>query len=494
MAGRLTKRAGVNPIYHANRLFVHLNPLYQSTDDLPPCGPGSVSQAGFHLRGEILQTPDNQPQFLGFGCALLLGAAEAFGAYELLPLQAAPVLVAALGSQDPALRAAAEMSLRRAGPEAIPQLIASLKEGPPPAQQAAAALLRAYGAQARDTVPVLVGMLRAANEEQRRGAVMLLQSIGEPAVPALCEALKDPDPKFRDAAALAMPLNGKAAKDAVPALLALLSDPDPQVRKRGILALEHLRQPGAEVVAALGKALKDADPDVRRTAVFVIGNAGPGAKEYVPALLELLKVDDWSLRSVVVSTLQKIGPAAKEACPDLELLSNETRAFTACVLYWKAQEAYHTNHKAEDGTYHEYAQKLKGAKDSLATVGYEHGGPILAPALCEAEGQPKAGPAYRGYRFKILKAQGDLALGGGKKSYILDGHMTQGHALVAYPVEYGVTGRKTLLVSYEGKVFAKDLGQEAPALISAMNEFNPNQTWSCTTIQDQEKGEQPAQF
>jgi hypothetical protein len=87
-----------------------------------------------------------------------------------------------------------------------------------------------------------------------------------------------------------------------------------------------------------------------------------------------------------------------------------------------------------------------------------------------------------------------LAPGGGKKLYILDGEMTQGHALVAYPADYSVTGRKTFLVSSEGRVFEKDLGTDTPTVISAMVEFNPDPTWTCARILDMEDGKQAPGF
>ena len=67
---------------------------------------------------------------------------------------------------------------------------------------------------------------------------------------------------------------------------------------------------------------------------------------------------------------------------------------------------------------------------------------------------------------------------GGAKSYIKDGQMTGGFALVAYPAEYHSSGLMTFIVGPQGVVFQKDLGEKTAELGKAMTEYNPDDTWT----------------
>ena len=56
--------------------------------------------------------------------------------------------------------------------------------------------------------------------------------------------------------------------------------------------------------------------------------------------------------------------------------------------------------------------------------------------------------------------------------------MIGGFALVAWPVEYGVSGIKTFIVNHEGVVYEKDLGPATGTTAKAMTRFNPDKSWS----------------
>ena len=99
-------------------------------------------------------------------------------------------------------------------------------------------------------------------------------------------------------------------------------------------------------------------------------------------------------------------------------------------------------------------------------------GPDLVSVLPSvADAKPSSG-----YYFKILTRQG-AATWDGAKDYIVNGHMTLGYAIVAYPAEYGVSGIKTFLVNQRGVVYEKDLGTTTGALAAQMMRFNPDKTW-----------------
>ena len=84
---------------------------------------------------------------------------------------------------------------------------------------------------------------------------------------------------------------------------------------------------------------------------------------------------------------------------------------------------------------------------------------------------------FHGYLFKILTRQGKHAPGG-KYSYITNGHMICGFALVAWPAEYGDSGIMTFIVSQQGRVYQKDLGPKTGKLAPGMKAYDPDSSWS----------------
>jgi Protein of unknown function (DUF2950) len=89
---------------------------------------------------------------------------------------------------------------------------------------------------------------------------------------------------------------------------------------------------------------------------------------------------------------------------------------------------------------------------------------------------------YHGYYFKILTAQGPYAPGG-KYSYIINGNMIAGYALVAYPSKWSVTGVMTFIINQQGRVYEKNLGSDTDKLAAAMTAYNPDPSWKLVEVQ-----------
>ncbi len=75
-----------------------------------------------------------------------------------------------------------------------------------------------------------------------------------------------------------------------------------------------------------------------------------------------------------------------------------------------------------------------------------------------------------------MKQQGASAPGG-RFSYIINGNMVAGHALIAYPARWGVSGIMTFIVNQRGRVYQKNLGPETTRIARAMKAYNPDLTW-----------------
>lgn len=178
--------------------------------------------------------------------------------------------------------------------------------------------------------------------------------------------------------------------------------------------------------------------------------------------------------------------AGKDEIINRRIGENELMAIDVCRIYVDAQHEYAT--QTRDGSTLKFAQKMKstpGQKDGLYwDVGPNEDpspfGPLVASARAEGytPRQPGEPPRpFHGYLFKVLTAQGPNAPGG-KKSYLVNGELTAGFALVAQPVKWGDSGVMTFIVNQDGKVYQRNLGEDTAQEVSEMTEFDPAPGWT----------------
>ena len=161
---------------------------------------------------------------------------------------------------------------------------------------------------------------------------------------------------------------------------------------------------------------------------------------------------------------------------------NELAAIDICAAMANAQAQYHS--QPQHGV-KQYAQKFisdDGQHNGLywkAADGQPNSplGPLAAFATSEGYSvQPNAHLPFHGYYFRMLTKQGDQAKGGAK-DYVVNGMMTGGFAILAYPAEYDNSGVMTFVVNQEGVVLQKDLGKTTAQTAAAISEFNPDTSW-----------------
>ncbi len=179
---------------------------------------------------------------------------------------------------------------------------------------------------------------------------------------------------------------------------------------------------------------------------------------------------------------------------------NELSAIMTCRAYVVAQWEYFTQalDTSEDGLA-VYAQKFvstPGQRDGLywdvaegekpspmgtlvaeaRAEGYNAGRPRTPVATAKADPQRPRTP-FHGYFFRVLKAQGAHAPGG-KFSYVINGHMIAGYALLAFPARWGSGGIMTFIVNNQGRVYQKNLGAKTAEIAGAMTEYDPDPSWT----------------
>jgi hypothetical protein len=84
---------------------------------------------------------------------------------------------------------------------------------------------------------------------------------------------------------------------------------------------------------------------------------------------------------------------------------------------------------------------------------------------------------FHGYYFKILTKQG-AAAAGGAQDYVVNGRMSGGFALVAWPAEYDATGVMTFVVNGDGVVREKDLGPDTTTAARQIAVYDPDASWA----------------
>ena len=164
---------------------------------------------------------------------------------------------------------------------------------------------------------------------------------------------------------------------------------------------------------------------------------------------------------------------------------NELDAIAALRDFAAAELEYAYTDPDKNGM-HDYAQQILSAPGQRNGLYWDvkDGEPPSPLARIvgrvTAEGYELAKPGepvmYHGYVFRVLKAQGRHAAGGAR-DYVVRGLMIGGFALVAYPVEYGLSGVRTFVVNHDGVVREKDLGPRTTAIAAAIRRYSPDATW-----------------
>ena len=208
--------------------------------------------------------------------------------------------------------------------------------------------------------------------------------------------------------------------------------------------------------------------------------------------------DGWSFPVPIVKRTDGWAFDTSQGVEELRLRRvgrNELDTILVCATYAVAQWDYFLDGDWNNDGVQEFAQKLvssPGQKDGLywASVEGEEPsplGPLVAYARTEGyRGERDTGgnlkpTPFHGYYLKVLKAQGPSAPGGAY-SYLINGRMIGGFALIAYPAVYGSSGVMTFIVSQQGHIYQKNLGPNSEKIAQAMTTYNPDETWERVSV------------
>jgi hypothetical protein len=154
----------------------------------------------------------------------------------------------------------------------------------------------------------------------------------------------------------------------------------------------------------------------------------------------------------------------------------------------QAQDEYWTLNP--QGGENRFANKLRsspGQRDGLYWP-VKHGEPEspvgehVAQAAAEgyAHGTAQSRPPFHGYYYRLLTAQGENAPGGAK-DYVVNGLMSQGFGVVAWPADYGNSGIMSFITNQNGVIFETDLGENTAMEVEKITTYDPDSGWAVVT-------------
>jgi HEAT repeat protein len=234
----------------------------------------------------------------------------------------APELEALLTANDEGTPRHAAFLLSRLGPEAAPRLLDAFRQDKSRIDPIAEALAQI----GRPAVEPLTRAVKDPDPRVRRGAALALGRI-RPSAPGaartLTAGLSDPDRDVRASFLAAIGFLGPRADEAAPAVRGLLKDQSPEIR---ILALEFLARATSRddrLLADIAPLLKDADPRVERRTIDVLRILGPRGFKAMPEIIGKLDSKDPDVRLASVEFVESHGPAAAGAIPQLTRLLDD---------------------------------------------------------------------------------------------------------------------------------------------------------------------------
>lgn len=181
------------------------------------------------------------------------------------------------------------------------------------------------------------------------------------------------------------------------------------------------------------------------------------------------------------------GEAAREEVLLRRIGENELDVIDLLRGYVGAQAAYRAEDPDGDGlrTFASAIISDAGTRDGLywpAEPGAPESpiGDFMARAAADGytvDGADQEPEPYLGYYYRVLTRQGPHAPGGAL-DYRVGGKMVAGHALIAFPSDYGDTGVMSFMVSEAGTVYEADLGENTLALAAAIDSFDPGDGWT----------------
>ena len=175
--------------------------------------------------------------------------------------------------------------------------------------------------------------------------------------------------------------------------------------------------------------------------------------------------------------------AGRQEVADRALGLNEIEVIELLAAYVGVQATFRQSDHDGDGVM-EFARQIISSPDTRDGLFWPGQASPVGERLARASEsgfndgeQDRAPEPYMGYYFRILTRQGADAPGGAM-DYLVNDQMVGGHAILAVPADYGVSGANSFMVSENGVIFEADMGEETLKKAAETDTYNPGTDWT----------------
>lgn len=229
------------------------------------------------------------------------------------PKEVLPLLEAAQKDENAKVREAVAVSLKSFGLPAVPLLIEMLADPDEDVWKKSVESLKEMRAKTKGMVKLLAAAIKNEKVAVRQGAAYVLSRFEEEGVPALIEALRDPNPGVRWEAADSLRVVGPVGDKAIPTLANLAVNDDTekvrQIALKGLLwmyGLERFTEDPSKAVPSLVASLQMKDALNRYYAALILGAIGPSAKDAAAALAQAANDKDQRVQQAAAAALNRV--------------------------------------------------------------------------------------------------------------------------------------------------------------------------------------------
>jgi HEAT repeat protein len=235
-------------------------------------------------------------------------AAESLG--RLRATNSVPTLLAALNDMDHRVRARACNALGAIGDKtATAKVLLLRRDAFPEVRFEAAKAVWKISHDPAPILPILTQLLETKQSWQAAYTLAEMRADAAPAIPALIEAMRReqvPRP-FRAVSSATFAL-GQIGQPAIPALIQALSDKNKIHRANAAMALAFMEKTAGPAEPALLNIVKDQDDNLRQAAALTLGRIGSTDPRAIRALSDCLRAEDIFLRSQALTLLRELAP------------------------------------------------------------------------------------------------------------------------------------------------------------------------------------------
>jgi len=359
------------------------------------------------------------------------------------------------------------------------RLLGALKEGARPAEAKVRALLardndlvfqasvQTLAKMGVNTFAALAPLTENPNADLALRAIKGLQGVlpndAGTVIEFVKKGMKNENPEVRAALILLLPGKATGTAASMPLMAAALKDPSYMVRVNVAVWLFDNAPFRPDLgIPLLLIGIKDPYVTVNTVSSRALIQMGEKSKAMVPELQKMLAEPALATRTSAARVLIKIGVDD----PLAQLIYNESNIAAKVEEYQAKQEQYFEEHFTQENVHHFAAAFL----DTWGEAGKEYASKVDADGTFN----------LTGYRLKVLSRQTARAEGGAK-DYVKTGVLVNGHALLAWPAQPGVSGRIAYMSGPDGALYQRAVkADDAPKYAEYAAAFDPGPDWQKT--------------